>query len=250
MSTANAIKKTITNVGVPKEVYEELKKMSCEEICDFLDEKLLDYILKRQKKGCKHFVRIPNVLLDGELNNDIDRLIFLISIHFFNYGNRYNKLTFGIQDIERLFNFRIPVKELKALIEGDHVLINIEYKRPYFVVTPSKNPPFQTEDDNKQSHVETQEFKQEELKNVSLEFTSSCNDMVIDDNTALSKDYYANVSLRDMWGDVDKLMRYQFELGVSLGGDYFINDTYKKVQKRIIELKHKNKTGKEFEFAF
>lgn len=250
MSTANAIKKTITNVGVPKEVYEELKKMSCEEICDFLDEKLLDYILQRQKKGCKHFVRIPNILLDSELNNDIDRLIFLISIHFFNYGNRYNKLTFGIQDIERLFNFRIPVKELKSLIEGNHILVNIEYRRPYFIITPSKNTPFQIEDVDKKSLVDVNNFGQEKLKEVVSEFASSNNDNVGNIDIFSTEECFTPLSLEEIWEDIDKLISYQFNLSSQLGGDYIIDDTYKKVQKRIIELKYKNKAGKEFEFAF
>lgn len=252
VETMRTAKKKITNVGVSKSVYESLKKMSYEEINDFIDNDLERCMFKEnQEKGCEHFVRIPEMILEDYLESDVDKLIFLMSIHLFNYGNRHNKLKFTKTSIEDNFNVSMPVRELASLIQGQHLFINVEYKRPFFFITSSNNVPSQT------GKVQETEKKTETLKTVSLTLEDVVNDFVSAPKETTLKDKIKDFeehsnkdTLKEIWDDYYKLLDYQSKIKSSLDGDWTIDETYNKLTNRIKELKYKNKIGKEFELPF
>ena len=139
MPVETAVKtKTLTNIGIPREIYNSLLSKSYDELNDFIDDDIYDVALQeRQEKGCSNFVRIPKLLLEKELKSEEDKLIFFMSIHFFNYRNRYNKISMSNSDIKNKFFVDRKIKELKNSIVGSHDIIDIQYVRPCIILTPS-----------------------------------------------------------------------------------------------------------------
>lgn len=121
-----------------KELYNVWSKMTYDELNDFIHNNELPYRIHNNRKD--RVFNIPFNLNEVQLNNEIDKLIFLMSIHWFNNNSKgYNIIT--ISDMRKYFNLSqdIPLKRLAEEIHGVYELIKIEYTRPFFKVSASNS---------------------------------------------------------------------------------------------------------------
>ncbi len=128
----------IKNIGIPKEIYDKMKIMPYEELNIFLAKGICKYYIEdKQTSGCKSFVRIPREL-NNVIENDIDKYIYILTIHLFNYSKlhkliRLNPIKFC--DLFWLNEEDYDIEEMPRKLCGKYDFIKIEYHKPDLVVT-------------------------------------------------------------------------------------------------------------------
>lgn len=213
-------KKRIKNIGISKTVYDKIRAYDYKQLENFLTNlhNSGDMIKTKQEKGCKSFVRIPEILLSKPITNENDRIIFILSIHFFNYGQSNKLLKLDGEDMAELlwFSENAEPTKLAKEINGNYDIINVKYVRPFFRITPA------IEENIDKSQNEEIKIKKEKS-------TTNKDKDIKQDNNKISK--YINLKL---------LKAIQFDFKSMAMGNSMTYDSYVELSKAIMKIEEEN----------
>lgn len=213
-------KKRIKNTGIPKTLYDEIRSYSWQQLENFLQNlsKNKNIITKQQEKGCDAFVRIPNILLEKNITCEKDRIIFILTVHYFNYGQSNKLLKFTAFQLDELLwtTEDIEPTVLAKEINGNYDIINVKYVRPFFRITPA------IEENIDKSQNEEIKIKKEKS-------TTNKDKDIKQDNNKISK--YINLKL---------LKAIQFDFKSMAMGNSMTYDSYVELSKPIMKIEEEN----------
>lgn len=120
------------NYLIPLEIYNKIKSYDLSKLNNFICH------LKNSEDIKPPFLKIPKILCKN-INNEKDRIVFILSIHYYNYGQANKLLKLDGEDMAELLWFveKVEPTKLAKKINGNYDIINIKYVRPFFRITPA-----------------------------------------------------------------------------------------------------------------
>lgn len=121
---------------IPLKLYNEIRTYTLDELNNFISQ------LKNSQDIKPPFIKIPKELCKNIIKNDMDKYVYVLTIHLFNYGKlhkliRLNPIKFC--DLFWLNEEDYDIEEMPKKLCGKYEFIKIEYHKPDFIITYTKS---------------------------------------------------------------------------------------------------------------
>lgn len=160
-------KKERKNVGIKREIFDKICYYSIEQLNDFIEYDIHEYILDKVHKNSESeaFIRIPKeLLLKFPISTEEDRLGFLFHSMLYTYGASNNLLKYKATKFKKQYNIEpLITKELvKYYCNKDYWQITLSFdKEKGFILSFNKDKYLHMEKEKTEMEKQIKEIEKE-----------------------------------------------------------------------------------------